>query len=347
MYHLRFKGSHYEAGFKRGSIFKKYKVSFPIHLDSFQMDYGIKAGEALLKVFSEGYDEVLGITKALGADHQNFLAWMMCMGCCMYNLEDNIPEVKGCSAFAFTHQGITFYGRNNDLPPYLKKGSKAEIYQLDDTPKFYMTTSSFVNGEEGANEHGLVVAMTFVTPRLNEIKPGLNSVFIVRYLLEKAKDTQSAINLLQQVPVASSCNILLADKTGDIVVVECHPNIINIRKAIENKNGEKYIVTTNEFLSSAMKIYEQENETYKAHLRYKVIINALKRLTKKDDPVEYAKEILKGNFGFTCQYDKLDNFETVWSTIINLNSLEIFRAEGHPRKATFITDNRLIDVTKK
>ena len=47
----------------------------------------------------------------------------------MYNLEYNIPvEVRGCTAFAYSSNGRTIYGRNNDLPPYLREGSKSEIY---------------------------------------------------------------------------------------------------------------------------------------------------------------------------------------------------------------------------
>ena len=77
------------------------------------------------------------------------------------------------------------YGRNNDLPPYLKNGSKSEIYSPLNGNRFNITTSSFINGEEGINEHGLAVAMTFVMTSLENIQAGFNSCFIVRYLLEK------------------------------------------------------------------------------------------------------------------------------------------------------------------
>lgn len=44
----------------------------------------------------------------------------------MYNLEDNFPlEVRGCTAFAINYKYHMYYGRNNDLPPYLKKGTKS------------------------------------------------------------------------------------------------------------------------------------------------------------------------------------------------------------------------------
>ncbi len=51
------------------------------------------------------------------------------MGCCMYNLETNIPEVRGCTAFAVSCHDHVYYGRDNDLPPFLKAGSKSEIYR--------------------------------------------------------------------------------------------------------------------------------------------------------------------------------------------------------------------------
>ena len=52
-------------------------------------------------------------------------------------------------------------------------------------------------------------------------------------------------------------------------------------------------------------------------------------------------DTFKGNKGFMCQYDKSLNFETVWSSIFDLDSLVIYRAEGNPRRCKFINDERL------
>ncbi len=38
------------------------------------------------------------------------------------------------------------------------------------------------------------------------------------------------------------------------------------------------------------------------------------------------------------------NFETVWSSVFDLESLIIYRAEGDPRRKKFITDTRLHDI---
>ncbi len=50
MYHLRLKGDHYEMGVKRGKIFKKSQISFPLQLDNFQLEHGKRSD--IKKVFS-------------------------------------------------------------------------------------------------------------------------------------------------------------------------------------------------------------------------------------------------------------------------------------------------------
>ena len=170
MYHLRLKGDHYQMGVKQGKIFQKCQISFPLHLDKFQLEHGKQSEKMLKDFFPEVCTEIKGVSDTIGADYDTFASWMLCMGCCMYNLEDNIPvEIRGCTAFAYFKEGQMIYGRNNDLPPYLKNGSKSEIYAPLKGKRFNLTTSSFINGEEGLNEHGLAVAMTFVMTSLDKM----------------------------------------------------------------------------------------------------------------------------------------------------------------------------------
>lgn len=239
------------------------------------------------------------------------------------------------------------YGRNNDLPPYLRDGSKSEIYAPKNGNRFNITTSSFINGEEGLNEHGLAVAMTFVMTDLKKIQAGFNSCFIVRYLLEKANNTEQAISRLWDLPIASNCNILLADKDGKMAVVECTPSAKNIREA-ETFDGDSIVCTVNRFLSDEMKLYDDaDGNDYESHKRYKVVMDSFSSGQIKDDYIETTKQLLRGDYGFMCQYDHEPDFETVWSSIFDLESLVICRAEGDPRKKEFVKDNRLHDMKRK
>lgn len=345
MYHLRLKGDHYQMGVKRGKIFQKCKISFPLHLDEFQLEHGKQSEKILKDYFPEVCAEIKGVSDTIGADYDTFVSWMLCMGCCMYNLEENIPvEIRGCTAFAYSKEGQVIYGRNNDLPPYLRNGSKSEIYALLNRNRFNITTSSFINGEEGLNEHGLVVAMTFVMTNLDKIQAGFNSCFIVRYLLEKADTAQNAISLLMELPIASNCNILVADKSGEMAVIECTPTAKRIRKAI-CFNEDKIICTVNSFTSDEMKPFDMANgDDYFSDRRYQTVIDSFSTHIQ-DDYIETTKQLLKGDYGFMCQYDD-PNFETVWSSIFDLKTLMIYRAEGDPRKKKFGVDNRLHSIVK-
>ena len=183
--------------------------------------------------------------------------------------------------------------------------------------------------------------MTFVGTKLEDIRPGFNAVFIVRYLLEKANDVNDAKELLFKLPISSNCNILLADKSGDMFVIECTPNKKTIREPIKINDKLSVICTVNNFVSESMKKYEwDEIDEYNTTERYNNVINAFEKYND-EDIIEYIKEILKGNKGFMCQYDKSLNFETVWSSIFDLDDLTIYRSEGNPRRCRFIKDERL------
>lgn len=342
MYHLRLKGEHYQMGVKRGTIFNKAGISFPLHLDEFQLRHGRESEKILNKFFPKVCEEIKGVSDTIGTDYMTFVSWMLCMGCCMYNLENNIPaEIRGCTAFAFFKNGRLIYGRNNDLPPFLQAGSKSEIYTPAGGNRFNITTSSFINGEEGLNEHGLAAAMTFVMTDLKKIRPGFNSCFIVRYLLEKANSTEQALSLIMDLPVASNCNILLVDKSGRMVVVECTPSLKRVREPEVFEDGS-IVCTVNSFTSDQMKEFDAaKGNDYHSAERYKVVIDSFQQYMK-EDLIENTKQLLKGSFGFMCQYDDEPDFETIWSSIFDLQSLKIYRAEGDPRTKKFIDDYRLL-----
>lgn len=296
MYHLRLKGSHYQMGVKRGKIFQRSGVAFPLHLDEYQLEHGRKSEKILKDLFPEVCEEIRGVTDITGV-------------------------------------------------PYLRKGSKSELYSPANGNRFTITTSSFINGEEGMNEHGLAVAMTFVMTRLTEIRPGLNSCFIVRYLLEKAESTADALSMLVELPVASNCNILLADKHGEMLVAECTPSEKRVRQAAI-ANGNKIVCTVNSFTSEKMKKYDaSEGKDYCSDTRYHTVMDGFCKHIK-GNLIEATEHLLRGDYGFMCQYDEEPDFETVWSSVFDLKDLRIYRAEGDPRRKKFITDSRLHDMIK-
>lgn len=146
--------------------------------------------------------------------------------------------------------------------------------------------------------------------------------------------------LLNELPVASNCNILLADKSGKMVVAECTPLLKQLRTPVVTPYG-KIICTVNNFTSENMQQYDySDGNVYNSVERYNVVVNSLPKLLQ-DDLIANTQKLLKGEYGFMCQYEKELNFETVWSSIFDLDNLCIYRAEGSPIKKKFIEDKRL------
>lgn len=373
MENILLNGSPYEMGEKLGEIFKENKKAFlekgkklppqhkegreyliykyfgnkpqtvitepeyiyvPVKLNKFQYQHGTESTKLLEKYYPEASTEIKGITDTLGYNYELFAAWMMCMGCCYTLHKNNIVEVRGCTAFSFTCNNKVYYGRDNDLPPSLEKVSQSFRYEPASSYRFVLNTSSFINGEEGMNEYGLVAAMTFVVPNPSQIRPGINSLFLVRYILENCKTVEEGITALQRLPIASSCNILITDKYCNMIVAECSPMRINLRKPEVNKKNENFIVTVNHFSTKTMQKFDKSNQNvYSSEARYQTAHNALTNYEGTDE-ISFMKDVLRGKLGFMCQYKNI-NFKTIWSTIFDITENKMFLAQGNPEEAEY------------
>ena len=132
------------------------------------------------------------------------------------------------TCFAISDTKNVIFGRNSDFLVRLEKLYMNCLYQLNGMYAFNGNTTAFVQMEDGVNEYGFAVGLTFVYPHIR--KPGLNSGMLVRYLLEKCKTTEEALKELDSLPIASAQTLTLADREGNIVVVECNPEkLVEIR----------------------------------------------------------------------------------------------------------------------
>lgn len=236
-----------------------------------------------------------------------------------------------CSCFAYNNGTETVFGRNSDFLVSIEKLYMNVLYKLDNVYSFNGNTTAFIEIEDGVNEHGLAVGLTFVPIR--KIKPGFNVGIIVRYLLEKCKTVNEAINKLQELPIASGGTLTLADKTGSIAMVELSPN-----KIVVKKKRKGYVYSTNIFTSKELeKLNIKDFDNWKAKERYETFSKAFK---ENKTSISFSKNVLKGEYGFMCQYDRSKNADTVWSVVYNLTSKEIYRCEGNPRRKTYKLDTR-------
>lgn len=332
MYHSRFKGSHYEAGFKYGKILARNNINplSKITISEERKEFAEKCIEIYDNFFPEIIEEIKGISDGLNTNnnikinYKNICEFLFTIyAFTFYNK---------CSSFAFKNDDDIILAKNSDFLIEAEKYSDNVYYKLNNSYSFIGNTTAFLEMEDGINEEGLACALTFVYPV--KINYGFNAGMIIRYILEKCKTTEEALNFIRQAPISSAQNIILADRNGHIALAECNCEKIQI---IEND----YVFTSNHFTSEVMQKYNTnlEDNIY-SHKRYETLENAFKAYNNYN--FEFSKDLISGNYGFLCQYDRKSlGIDTIWSSIYSIKDKKIYCCEGNPSRKKFKEDKRL------
>ncbi len=330
MYKPRFKGTHYDMGFDYGYMLKKNGVNLSplLKFNKKRLDLGRESLKICKEIYPEISDEIKGMADGLELESLQFGTFLITAGAFSFDV--------GCSTFCYRENGSVYLVRNHDMFVKLKKTTESAVYRPEKGYYFLGQGDSLIGKEDGINEHGLAVGMTFIAPKT--IQPGLNFLMIVRMILEKCKDIQEAIDLLNKIPTLTSQCIVLADPSGELAVVEMCPEKMVVRRPAD---GENFIVATNHFNDKDMTNYDNrpEENWYRTKDRYETVIKNLSEAEYFDRAL--GIDIASGKKGFLCQYDTKMSFDTLWSVSYELEKLNIYRAEGNPRRAKFKKDNRL------
>lgn len=332
MYHGRFKGTYYEAGYKWGELlYKNNNIISNKHTFVITEERRKFANECLpiyKKYYPEILEEIKGIADGQKDSYENLYTFLLSMFCFEFN--------NHCTCIALKDNQNIIFGRNSDFLVELEKLYMNCLYKLNNVYSFNGNTTAFVEMEDGINEYGLAIGLTFIYPKV--IRVGFNAGILVRYLLEKCKTTDEVIESLRILPIASQQTLTIADSTGNIVVVECNSEHIEVIKP--NKDGG-FVTTANEFNSQKMKEYNNYDiDDWRAEERYSVAYNSLKE-NNSNFSIKLVKDILSGKHGFMCQYNRKTNADTVWSVIYDIKNRRIYRTEGNPSRKRFKEDKRL------
>ena len=332
MYHGRFTKSHYETGYHWGTLLYKNGKNIGQNLAAQMTEERKKFAETCLPVYEEYYPEILEEIKGLAdgqkSGYEIFYTFLLSMYCFEAN-----PH---CTCFAFRDADHLIFGRNSDFLVALEKLYMNCLYRLTDSYAFNGNTTAFIEMEDGINEYGLTVGLTFIYPKI--IKAGFNAGMLVRYLLEKCKTVDEVIEHLKMLPIASQQTITAADSLGELAVIECNCRQVEVRKAAGDRG---FVVATNGFVSPQMIEYNPHHvDDWRSEERYSVACQAL-TAHKNQFSFSLARDILSGKHGFMCQYERTKGADTVWSVIYDIENKQIFRAEGNPSRRKYVEDTRM------
>lgn len=331
MYHSRWSKSPYEAGYRFGAAAYQNGVRmaklppFPITLARQEF---MKACLPLYRTyFPEILEEIQGIADGQQTAFEEIAQILFNMYC--------IDDSPHCTCLLCREGDQVLFGRNSDFLVSLEKWYDSPYYRLAGKYSFLGHTTAFSEIEDGINEYGLVVGLTFLYPTCP--RPGLNAGMLVRMMLEQCRTVQEAEDLLFSLPIASAQTIAVADSAGDMAVFECNAKKIAVRR-IKKKSG--FLVSANCFQTEEMRPYEAQGiDNWRAEERVSTANRAFSLAGRYD--IALLKGILSGQYGFMCQYNRKQNADTVWSVIYDLTNQKIYRTEGNPSRKKWKEDHRL------
>jgi len=336
VFHPVVKGKYYDMGYRYGTMLNKlgFRVA---EQPKEKLDFGRESEGEVKRVFPEILEEIKGFADACNAPYERLAAFMFSIGAFKAELM--------CSVFASFNGSNVVFGRNYDFFYSFKKYTESYLTCPENGCWSLGHSDVFIGREDGINEKGLAIGMTGVSSEGN--RPGMSFCLATRCVLDKCASVKEGIKILSRVQHTSTFNFLLADKEGDMAVVEAAPERVRVRSPLE---GESFLVATNHFVHPEMQDMEdlksRDGANWDTLVRYSTVQEILKEHNSKID-LRLAQQILSNHSGYVCSHQRKIKLGTIWSITAILKELQIFRAEGHPCRTRYKQDFRLTRAIKK
>lgn len=319
---INLEGNNYDIGFKIGSSLKNFPIK-EIFLDNqiFLEKESIEKVKNLINKYSYGIvDEIKGFADGMGVDEDRVLFYAM-------------SYLKpGCSQIAFsnsiTNNGHTILARNYEFNHSLEDFNLIKT-KVEGKYCHLGTSVLFFGRDDGINEEGLAISMSSCGIPVGAVKEmkqakveGLQFWLAIRGVLENCKNVDEGIDFLNNFPIGSNVNFILADRYGKLALFNIIDGDVDT-KIIEKDSSDKILHITNHFNEDKMKKYNEipmENSVK----RYSLIENFIK--DRENISVDEIKTFLLKKFpeGLYLNYYE-DFFGTTKSIIMDCDekSLEI------------------------
>jgi len=315
-------------GFRYGSLLYRHGVKLQLpEMKSQSLTFGKECEKEVKRIFPDVLDEIRGFADAYHISYEHLSSFILSIG---------VSKPTACSVFATFNGSDILFGRNYDFFYRFKKHCESFLTMPTNGYCSVGNSDIFIGREDGVNEKGLAVGMTFVSPK--EVKPGINFALLARSILDKCANVEEALKALTDAHHLVANGYLVADREGNMAVVEACPEKVRIRKPDENNS---FIVCTNQFMHTKMKDMENvKDRPPDSEKRYTTIYNKLRQKGGKLTLMDTQK-ILSDHTGYVCSHIDSIQLGTLWSVIATLKRPQILMAEGHPCRTKYKVDTRL------
>jgi len=322
-------GSYYEMGISYSRVLRLRRAGFTLpHFSEKSLKLAKECREIVEGFFPEVLDEIRGVAEASNLNYDTLSVMLL--------THPQTQSAQNCSIFAAKQGDQVWLGRNYDMYYWLAEYVESYFTAPLGGYRSLGQTDFFVGREDGVNEKGLGVAMSGIT---SYFQPGVAFWIAIRYILDKCATVKEGVKFLTEAPPHSTITVLLADTTGNMAVVETSPMRTEVRWPEAD-----FSVSTNHFNHPEMQSIKL-SEPPDSRARYNAIAEALSSRSSLDESL--LQRVLSDHRGLVCSHRDDIGLGTLWSTVTHLNTLRLWRAEGHPCTNPYREDNRLRDDIRR
>jgi predicted choloylglycine hydrolase len=380
---FQLKGSEYEMGVKQGTYFKheinelymkltsseEFLASKPSLIPTFLykglatiISSGMIKG-SIQEHFPSQWRFLEGLTEGADISLRKllFMQAIDALGTQItnYKIEENIStSFNHCSAVGVvgskSNTGGVLMVKNWDGPEFL---AEYTIFRnIIPSGERFSTIGSGVAGlvgiNNGINEKGLSIVYNYAYPK-DIGDEGVPAMIIIREALETCTTVKETIELFKKYPRIGGSNVMVADKEGDLAVLEVGPSNVEVRREGDDEEND-WLVCTNHYLTPAMKKLEvsrdavyNENaaEAFRGNLVHKTSLlryqNA-REILKNDSPEQISLDYL--NNKIQCSHGSENNpseftfcnhgvkISTGFGVMVDVDNEQFYAALGKPCK---------------
>lgn len=267
-------GSHYEVGKQRAITLKEnYPEDVAYYISPMEGQDYISAATAhkrmmLIDKICPGFvDEIQGFADEVGTEPEKMI--------CYANSYHNSQH---CCQFAVlpsnTSDGHFYVGRSYEY--FVRDERSLCITRVSGKPKHIGFSLQNAGRMEGINEYGLVVSMSSTAYLKPLAGDGCEFWVAIRAILDRCKDVYEAQCLLEEIPLCTNANFLVADAANHASVFEVASFSSDKKRISVRKPFGGLLIATNHYVSHEMKEFD-EPHFWHSEMRYSSVWNSLLR----------------------------------------------------------------------
>ncbi|MDX8363386.1 C45 family peptidase [Cytobacillus sp. IB215316] len=267
-------GTHYDIGKQRGITFKEHysqDISYyttPLEGQDYLPAALVHKRMMMIDKICPGFiDEIQGFADEVNIEAEKILCY-----------SNSFHDSPNCCQFAVhpsnTSDGHFYVGRSYEY--FVRDERSLCITRVKGKPKHMGFSLQNAGRMDGMNEYGLVVSMSSTA----YLKPlngyGCEFWIAIRAILDQCKDVYEAQCLLEEVPLCTNANIMVADTSNNVSIFEIASFSEKKKRIFVRKPVGGLMVSTNHYVSNEMKEFDAYH-LWNSEIRYSSVWNTLLR----------------------------------------------------------------------